>query len=281
MITTQDPFPEIANFTFGAMSLGSDIPASMDSDQAVAREALRAPIWIHASPTYSRGFAFMTLRLAYDALDQRPRMIIKIRDANPQLLRFEVEDACRRLGLESLDVAQLVTMRSGPGGIADDLAQGGAVSREIAKLREEGLLKSAVLFLRPEDAGAAEKVWPTGIVQGFTFFWNVAQCSCATEDWAYIQTQQAPVLAIRSLAGGSLEAVEEAKREDYRQLLADSGAADWTELNLRYAAASPIVKTSIGGTSKLEHLRDYLKYAVTPRPLDAELVERIEELKKR
>jgi aryl-alcohol dehydrogenase-like predicted oxidoreductase len=280
MSKAHDPFPEMANFTFGAMSLGQDIPQSMENDQAVARTALEAPIWLHASPTYSRGFAFMILRLVFDRLNRSPRMIIKIRDANPQLLRFEVEDACRRLGLETLDVAQLVAMKTGPGGIAEDLAGNGPVTQEITQLRDEGLLQSAVLFLRPEDAGAAEKAWPSGIIQGFTFYWNAVQCSCAPEDWAFLQREQVPVLALRTLAGGSPESVEEGKRRAYQQLLQDSGLADWTELNLRYAASEPLVRTSIGGTANPGHLQNYLKYATDPAPLDAELVQRIEELKR-
>ncbi len=276
-----DPFPEMQNFTFGAMSLGRDIPASMPVDREVAQTALSAPIWFHASPTYNQGMTYMILRMTFDAASQRsPRMIIKIRDANPELLRFEVEDACRRLNKDAVDVAQLVAVQTGKGGIAEDLAHSGACTEEIARLRDRGLLKSAVLFLRPADAGAAEKVWPTGIVQGFTFYWNPVQCSCAPEDWDFIQTHNVPVLALRTLAGGSVESIEDqSKRTQYQQILGDSLCGDWTELCLRYAAASPIIRTSIGGTANPRHLQRYLEFAIDPAPLPEDLVTRIEDLK--
>ncbi|MFU8780586.1 MAG: hypothetical protein ACNA71_06120, partial [Kiritimatiellia bacterium] len=114
-----------SRYAFGSMSLGRN-PASVDADLVVARRAMDAGVWFHSSPTYNNGFTFMVLRRAFD--ENRagvPRMIVKVRDATPALMRFEVEDSCRRLGLEALDVAQLVSMDTTPGNLVDQLRAGG------------------------------------------------------------------------------------------------------------------------------------------------------------
>src|SRR5882757_4360149 len=93
-------------FTFGCMSLGKDL-SRMENDIRVARTAMDAGVWFHASPTYNRGFTYMILRMAFDeARRQVPAMIIKIRCGSARLLRFEVEDALGRMKLERIDVAQ-------------------------------------------------------------------------------------------------------------------------------------------------------------------------------
>src|SRR5580704_4397358 len=111
-------------YTFGSMSLGRD-PADIAQDLIVARRAMEAGVWFHSSPTYNNGFTFMVLRMAFDENRSRvPRMVIKIRDGSVPLMRFEVEDSCRRLGLDSIDVAQLVSMDSNPGNLVDQLRKG-------------------------------------------------------------------------------------------------------------------------------------------------------------
>lgn len=52
-------------YTFGCMSLGSDL-GRLDDHIRVARQAMEAGIWFHASPTYHRGFTYMVLRMAFD-----------------------------------------------------------------------------------------------------------------------------------------------------------------------------------------------------------------------
>ena len=111
----------LSPFTFGSMSLGRN-PADITADLAVARRAIESGVWFHSSPTYNQGFTFMVLRLAFDEDRSRvPRMVIKVRDATASLMRFEVEDSCRRLGLDAIDVAQLVSMDPRPGNLVDQL----------------------------------------------------------------------------------------------------------------------------------------------------------------
>ncbi len=95
------------------MSLGTHLDRMTDHIR-VARTAMDAGVWFHASPTYNRGFTYMILRMAFDeSRRQVPPMIVKIRCGSVRILRFEVEDALRRMGLERIDVAQLVFTETG------------------------------------------------------------------------------------------------------------------------------------------------------------------------
>ena len=127
---------DLSLYTFGTMSLGRE-PSFPEGDLAVARRAMEAGVWFHSSPTYNNGFTFMVLRMAFAAArSQLPRLIIKIRDGSVSLMRFEAEDSCRRLDIDHIDIAQLVSQRREPGNLVAQLvAGGGPLVDELDALR--------------------------------------------------------------------------------------------------------------------------------------------------
>ena len=267
-----------STFTFGSMSLGRN-PADISKDLAVARRAIDAGVWFHSSPTYNQGFTFMVLRQAFDEDRTRvPRMVIKVRDASTQLMRFEVEDSCRRLGLESIDVAQLVSMDPEPGNLVDQLRGGGPLADELALLRARGLIRQAVLFLTPQNSEAAVEAMTSGLIEGVILYWNACQRDCSDAAWTAIREKNIPALALRTLGGGPSDERSRAKSAALNELIAASGCRDATEFNLRLAASEPAIRTTIGGTSSLQHLEDYLKAADNAAPLPDGILHRIGQL---
>jgi aryl-alcohol dehydrogenase-like predicted oxidoreductase len=266
-------------FTFGSMSLGRD-PADITNDLAVARRALEAGVWFHSSPTYNQGFTFMVLRQAFDEDRTRvPRMVIKVRDASVPLMRFEVEDSCRRIGLDGIDVAQLVSMDPAPGNLVDQLrGSGGPLADELASLRARGLIRQAVLFLTPQNSDAAVEAMKSGLIEGVILYWNACQRDCSDTAWAAIRQKGIPALALRTLGGGPSDERSRAKSTALAELIAAAGCRDATEFNLRLAASEPAIRTTIGGTASLAHLEDYLKAADNPAPLPAGIMQRVERL---
>lgn len=263
-------------YTFGTMSLGRN-PADVTQDLAVVRRAIEAGVSFHSSPTYNHGFTFMVLRLAFDEDRARvPRMIIKVRDASVSLMRFEVEDSCRRLGLDAIDVAQLVSMDQNPGKLVDQLrGNGGPLADELASLRSRGLIRQAVLFLTPENSDAAVDAARSGLVEGVTLYWNACQRDCTDTAWAAIRQNAIPTLALRTLGGGPSDKAGAAKAQALAELVAAAGCQHPTEFNLRLAASEPVIRTTIGGTASLEHLEQYLQPAA---PLHADILGRVEQL---
>ncbi len=265
---------ECSRYTFGTMSLGRN-PAAVDSDLVVARRAMEAGVWFHSSPTYNNGFAFMVLRRAFDENRSGvPRMIVKVRDATPELMRFEVEDSCRRLGLDALDVAQLVSMDLQPGTLVDQLRMnGGPLVDELASLRERGLIREAVVYITPANADhAVEVVRRSSLVEGITLYWNAVQFECTPAAWAQIRANNIPVLALRTLGGSMRDTNFAAKADRLQALVAAAGCTSITEFNLRLAASDPSIRTTIGGTASLEHLEMYLSAAQRAIALPADIL---------
>jgi aryl-alcohol dehydrogenase-like predicted oxidoreductase len=264
------------------MSLGQN-PADVKQNLVVARRALESGVCFHSSPTYNNGFTFMVLRMLFDEnRDRVPRMVIKVRDASVPLMRFEVEDSCRRLGLDGIDVAQLVSMDPNPGNLVDQLRGGGGpLVDELASLRERGLIREAVLFLTPENSDAAVEASESELIDGLILYWNAHQRDCSDTAWAAIREKKIPTLALRTLGGGPNDKKSSAKAELLAQVMEDAGCRHASELNLRLAASEPVIQTTIGGTASLEHLEDFLSAGTNPAPLSEEILKRIEELQVR
>ena len=267
-----DPF---SLYTFGSMSLGRK-PEDIRADLMVARRALEAGVWFHSSPTYNHGFTYMVLRTAFDEDRSRvPRMILKVRDGSVPLMRFEVEDSCRRLGIDSIDVAQLVSMDPRPGNLVNQLrAGGGPLVDELASLRERGLIRQAVLFLQKENSDAAVQAVSSPLIDGVTLYWNPWQRECSDSAWAVIEEKRIPVLAIRTLGGGPADKNTAPQSAMSDENLSRSGCTR-SELALRHAASVGCIQTTIGGTSSLEHLEDFLRAAENPLALSADLLAEI------
>ena len=269
-------------YTFGSMSLGRN-PADITQDLIVARRAMEAGVWFHSSPTYNQGFTFMVLRQAFTDDRQRiPKLIIKIRDASVPLLRFEVEDSCRRLGIDAIDVAQLVSMDPKPGNLVDQLRNtGGPLVDELAALRARGLIRQAVIFLTPQNSDAAVAATQSGLIDGVILYWNACQRDCSDAAWRAIQDQKIPALALRTLGGGPADEHGRTKSAELTALIKAAGCQTATEFNLRWAASEPAIRTTIGGTAALAHLEEYLTAARNPVPLPAAILQQVEQLQTR
>lgn len=257
-------------YTFGSMSLGRD-PVSPEADVAVARQAMEAGVWFHASRTYHNGFAFMVLRLAFDADRSRvPRMILKIRDGSVPLMRFETEDSCRRLGLESIDIAQLVSMRREPGNLVDQLrANEGPLVEELVALRDRGLIQKTALFLDRQNAEAAAEAARNPLVDAVTFYASPWQFDCTPAAWRTLVDLGKPLLALRTLGGWNDERLAD-RREAVARRFPNH---DPVQLALDFAAALPGLQTTIGGTASTDHLRHYLRAASNATPMQTEPLE--------
>ena len=266
-------------FTFGSMSLGRN-PADVTQDLQVARRAMEAGVWFHSSPTYNQGFTFMVLRQAF--AENRagvPRMVMKVRDATPSLMRFEVEDSCRRLGLDALDVAQLVSMDPNPGNLVDQLRDGGGpLVDELASLRARGLIREAVLFLTPQNSDGAVEATQSGLIDGVILYWNACQRDCSATAWQAIQEKGIPALALRTLGGGPSDKKSSAKSAALAELIQAAGCRSATDFNLRLAASEPAIRATIGGTSSISHLEEYLSAASEVKPLPEDILRQVVQL---
>ena len=280
--------PPFTPYTFGAMRVGCD-ERRLSDDIRLVRRAMEAGVWIHASPTYNQGNTFTVLRLAFDESPRERRpIVIKIRDLTPAWLRFDVEDTCRRLGVERVDIAQLRCLTTGPGGLVDDFVKQGPLWECCEKLRKEGKVGAFFLnsFRRLGDdvPRAVEK----RLFDGIVIFLSPWEREASDDVFRRMQEQGYTILAMRTLAEGVMfpgpRAAALAKSPNDSRvrradalapLLAPSGCPNWAEFSLRYLASVRQVVTSIGGTGSPDHLREFLEGA-TKGPLNRPIVEKIE-----
>ena len=264
-------FPDLSPYTFGTMSLGAD-ERRFEEDIRLARRAMEAGVWFHSSPTYHRGFTYMVLRMAFDqARHQVPRLILKIRDARPWLLRFEVEDALRRLGIDRIDIAQLVQAEVGR--VPPDFVAGGPLRAECEALRAEGKVGAFALYCDRARCEAVAESVATGAAAGILFYFNPVQREVTDALWARLEAGGIPALALRTLGGAFFR--EGTPDPELEAVYRESGCADWAEFALRYAWSFPWVRTTIGGTASERHLTRLLEVARAPRPLDPALAARV------
>ena len=267
-------------YIFGAMSLGKDAE-QLDNDIAVVRQVMEHKLWIHASPTYNRGFSFMALRCAFDTEpSQRPPMMLKVRDGSVRWLRFETEDSCRRLGLDSIDVAQLVSMDDGPNNLVQQLLHGGPIADELASLRKRGLIRRAAIFIHRRNSDkAVEAAIASPLIDAVTCYCNPWQRECSDGAWQRLQDENIPVLALRTLAGA--EARPQTLEDAFTEILAESGRSDPVQLAMDLAHSEAPVIATIGGTASLEHLQHFLHCSQQAAPLAVEIMQRIAALRSR
>jgi aryl-alcohol dehydrogenase-like predicted oxidoreductase len=268
------------------MSLGQE-PHDLRADVAVARLAMEAGVWFHSSPTYNKGFTYMILRLAFDeAPAQRPRLILKIRDAEPRILRFEIEDALRRLGVEKIDLIQLVYDAGRPTSVVEDFLAREERWQLVQDFKQQGKIGGAVLFLEKSRPTLARAALEAGLFDGVIFYNNLIEYNLPDSAAEFLHAQpEFPVLALRTVSGGaatsegSTDPIKAAKRARLQTLAAECGCTDWVELSMRFALAHAGVRTTIGGTKNLRHLERFLSLSKNAKPLPDPVVNAIHELR--
>jgi len=265
MSSSPAPLPRL--YTFGSMSLGKD-PVFPEADLTLVRRAMETGIWFHSSRTYNNGFTFMILRMAFDADRARtPKMILKIRDGSVPILRFETEDTCRRLGLDTIDIAQLVSMRREPGNLVEQLRAGdGPLLEELQSLRDRGLIQRCALYLDKGNAEAAVEAARHRLIDAVTFYVSPWQFDCTPTAWKALQALGKPLLALRTLGGGgSGDTAPERQRVSER--FPDKSPL---QLALDFAAGLPCLQTTIGGTASPAHFDAYIQASQKAAPLSAD-----------
>jgi aryl-alcohol dehydrogenase-like predicted oxidoreductase len=278
---TDVALPAFKPYTFGAMWLGAEETRRRE-DIRIARAAMDAGVWFHASSTYNRGLSYAILRMAFnEAPNQRPPLIIKIRDFDAAWLRFEVEDTLRRLGVDHIDIAQLRCDGRGPGGMLADTVSQGPLWTCCRELEAEG--KVTVFYVNcfrafDDEVGRAVDAHA---VQGVILYWSPLEREASDALFARIQQENLPLISLRTLAQGimfpgpqsSLLARNPSdprmrRLAALRPVYGLSGCRTWGEFSIRYLVAQAGFCTTVGGTGSLVHLREFLDAPTEPLPID-------------
>ena len=285
--------PAISSFTFGCMSLGNSHDlAGIKSDVAVTRTAMESDVWFHASQEYAGGGAFMVMRHAFDEDRARvPRLILKIRCDNAALLKFDVEDALRRLNVERIDIAQLCRSRHDRRPVVDDFLAKGEMWQVCEALQKTGKVGQFVMEVFESFSADAIRAVKAELFPAYIFYFSAAERQASNELFDLLERRKEKILSLRTLCGGMLDpkriqAVREKNPDDaiitrmeaLQPLFEKSGASSWAEFSMSFLRSFTNLLTTIAGTSKMPHLQELLKADRAAKPMNSQLASEINAL---
>ena len=280
---------DLPPYVYGTTRLGDgNIP--FENRVRTARAAMEGTPWFHTSHTY--GNALEVLRAAFDQDRARvPKLIVKIGWQRTDELRDVIHENIDPLGLDGLELGQLCLN----GELAEEYATGGRCYEVFSELKREGLVNRFVLEVFPWSSDAALRAlhggYPEGIVDGYIFYLNPLQRFPSNELWDELVARREPMIAMRTVAGGNVHSLRDVPGYAWKPYLQEraaqvapiferSGIESWTEFCVRFAHSFPLVRATVGATSRLENLNEFLTAAATPNiePLPADIIDEITQL---
>ena len=278
---------DLPPYIYGTTRLG-DQNLPFEDRVSVARAAMEGTTWFHTSHTY--GDALLVLRAAFDQDGTRiPKLIVKIGWKNIEELRDVVHQHLIALRLESLELGQLCLSES----LAEEYVSGGACYEEFSRLKQQGLVRRFVLEVFPWTSEIALQAlrggYPDGIVDGYIFYLNPLQRFASNELWDELVKRNEPMIAMRTVAGGNIHRLRDVPGYAWKSYLQGraaevvpvferSGIENWTEFCVRFAHSFPLVRATVGATSKLTNLKEFLDAAENIEPLPADIVDEFVQL---
>jgi len=281
---------DLPPYVYGTTRLG-DQNLPFEERVRVARAAMEGTTWFHTSHTY--GNALEVLRAAFDQDRGRmPKLIVKIGWQRTDELLDVIHQNVDPLGLEGLELGQLCLS----GSLAEEYATGGRCYEVFSALKRERLVNRFVLEVFPWSSEVALRAlragYPEGIVDGYIFYLNPLQRLALNELWDELVERHNPMIAMRTVAGGNVYSLRDVPGYAWKPYLQEraaevapiferSGIESWTEFCVRFAHSFPLVRTTVGATSKVENLREFLAAAERIEPLPADILDEIVQLHRR
>ena len=279
----------LSRYVYGTTRLGDEtIP--FDDRVAIARAAIDAGLSLHTSDQY--GSALNVLNAAFD-IDRSniPNMIFKIGWNSVDQIRGQIEKQLAEVGLSSMTIGQLCL----GGDLADDFGSTGNCIDALNELKAEGLVDHFVIEVFPWISSNPLKALEGGhlhkLVDALILYFNPLQCFATNDLWARIVEQNTPIVAMRTVAGGSVHRMADpaSGASEYLQKRAvevapifdRSGCSSWTEFCIRFAFSFPFVQATVGATARAENLREFVEASKSRNPLPREIVSEISALQRR
>lgn len=277
----------ITPFIYGTTRLGDD-KLSREQRLQVAQAAMNAGIWFHTARMY--GDALEVLGEAFAANPTHiPKLIVKIGWENVNQLRESIAEVTKPLGLNGVQLGQLCL----GGKLAEDFANGGACYRVFQELKDEGLVQGYVVEAFPWTSDTPLKAiqggFTQGIIDGFIFYLNPLQRFASNALWDELVARNEPIIAMRTVSGGPVhhlrdvpgfawKAYLQKRAVEVAPIFEKSGIKSWTEFCLRFAHSFPQVKATVGATSKVANLNEFLAAKENSQPLPQHIIQEIEAL---
>jgi hypothetical protein len=269
------PLAAITPYVYGTTRLGhADVPR--EQRLAIARVAAGSGVWFHTSRQYDD--ALEVLGEVYAEGVEAPPSIYKLGGESLAAIRQTIDQNLTPLGLTAMTVGQF----SPTGAFGADLAEGRRKTLDgLHQLKADGLVGQFVLEVFPWTSDAPLAALRGGhldeLVDAFIFYLNPLQRFAANELWDELVARDLPVIAMRTVAGGSVLRLRDVPGAAWKPYLQEravevapiferSGIDDWTEFCVRFAHSFPNVIATVGSTSREDNLRTLLEAPTEPLP---------------
>lgn len=290
MLNNKSAIKDITPYIYGTTRLG-DNKISREDRVKIALVAMDAGVWFHTARMYDDALEILAEAFSIEPT-KIPKLIIKIGWKNINELRGVIEESIKALGLDGLQLGQLCL----GGELAEDFANGGSCYRVFQDLKDEGLVKGYVVEAFPWNSEPALKAlkagYTEGIVDGFIFYLNPLQRFASNLLWNEIVDRNQPIIAMRTISGGPVHSLRDIPGfawKDYLQkravevapIFEKSGVKNWTEFCVRFAHSFPQVIATVGSSSKIENLNQFLNAKENIEPLPENIIKEISDLQYR
>ncbi|HEX8344349.1 MAG TPA: aldo/keto reductase [Actinoplanes sp.] len=281
---------DLPRFIYGTTRLGHhDVPR--DRQLAMAHAALDAGLWMHTSRQYDHALEVLGAAFA-ERPDDVPPLIVKLGGGTADDVRATVMENVGPLGIDHIAIGQLTPA----GALADDMVAGGPVLADLRRLRDEGLVGRYVMEIFPWTSAAPLEALRAGhldgLVDGVIMYLNPLQRFASNPLWDEIMEREISIVSMRTVSGGSVYALRDVPGAAWRPYLQQravevapiferSGVTDWTEFCVRFAHSVPHVVSTVGSTSRPDHLQALLAASAAPRPLPRDIVDEVLALHRR
>lgn len=290
MSSNRSAIKGITPYIYGTTKLG-DEAISREERIKIARAAMNSGVWFHTARMYGNALEVLGEVFA-DEPTKVPKLIIKIGWENISQLRGVIEENIKPLGLSGVQLGQLCL----GGGLAQDFANGGDCYRVFQDLKDEGLVQGYVVEAFPWTSKPPLKAlragYTEGIIDGFIFYLNPLQRFASNELWNEIVERDQPIIAMRTVSGGPVHSLRDVPGfawKDYLQkravevapIFERTAIKSWTEFCVRFAHSFPQVEATVGSTSHIENLNEFLSATENIEPLPRSIIKEIEALQYR
>lgn len=278
---------DITPYIYGTTRLGDDSISEQERiNTAIA--AMNSGVWFHTSHQYNT--ALQILGKAFNANKMHiPNLIIKMGGNSVSEMITDVRNNLKPLGLETLQVGQLCMWDS----LAQDFANGGTCIKELQELKKSGLVQNFVLEVFPwtskNPLKALQNGYCDGLIDAFIFYLNPLQRFADNALWNEITQRKYPIIAMRTIAGGDVHALRDIpgaawvpylqeRAVEVAPIFEKSGVSSWTEFCVRFAHSFPNVIATVGTSSKISRLQEFIQAVNNVKPLDSTIINEITKL---
>jgi aryl-alcohol dehydrogenase-like predicted oxidoreductase len=253
---------QVPPYIYGTTGLGND-QVAFEKRVEMARYAMDRCSWFHTSHKY--GSAINVLQEAFRQHPaQVPPCTFKLSGDSLDEVRRQIDFQLKAVGVSKMGLGQLHL----DGDLATDFIAGGSSLDGLRAIKAEGLVDGWILEVHPWSSWIAFDHLNEGhgfdVIDGYTFYYNPLQRYALNELFALITEKHRPILALRTVAGGSIAhlATRPADPEDFigqraREVLPlyeGSGFANWVDFSMCYVYSQSNVLTTIGSCSSPSHL---------------------------